>query len=45
MLWAHMSYSLNPLNGDYIKGSIIWLMKGDARSLDYSTHGYVGSKF
>ena len=32
-----MSHSLNSLNGFYIKGTVIGVIKGDTRSLDYSS--------
>ena len=37
-----MSYSLNPLKGvlwGIIHGSVIGLIKGDTRSLDYGSYG------
>ena len=38
---GYMSYSLSSLKG-VIYGSIIEVMKGDTRSLDYSSSGHKG---
>ena len=38
---THMSHSLNSLKGGYIRdyiGTTIGVIKGDTRSLDYSSH-------
>ena len=39
-----MSYSLNSLKGDYI-GTTIGDIKGDTRSLDYSSYRCTSNKF
>ena len=41
---AHMYYSLNSLKGviyGIIEGTTIEVIKGDTRSLDYSSHNYI----
>ena len=43
-MYIHMSYSLNSLKGGYIGdciGTTIGVIKGDTRSLDYSSDIYI----
>ena len=42
-VWGFMSYSLNSMKGviwGIRQGTTIWVIKGDTRSLDYSSYGF-----